>query len=145
MDGKGLSGVRQALSLMAVGLAACQLIVAFGVAILPPPASSEGGPLAGLFYATYYSVPLALVGLGLRSRARWLIALVGLVALALVILHSAPLLSLHVPSEGLPWQRILAGVLSALSGMTEAAIFVVSVGTLLPLGGSRRAAGSPLQ
>jgi hypothetical protein len=119
------------LSQVALALAGLQLLVAVGVAIMPPPASSEGGPEAGLLYALYYAAPLAVLGLALRSRSGWLRAGVALLALALVALHSAPLIDLRLRSSELPWQRISALVLSGLSGLLEATIFVVAVISLL--------------
>jgi hypothetical protein len=121
------------LSRVALALAGLQLLVAVGVAIMPPPASSEGGPEAGFLYALYYAAPLALLGLALRSRSRsgWLMAGVAVLALALVALHSAPLIDLRLRVSELPWQRISALVVSGLSGLLEAAIFVVAVIILL--------------
>lgn len=138
MDDNGLTKWRSGLSEVAVGLAACQLVVALGVAILPPPQNSEGGPIAGLFYALYYAAPLALLGVGLHARARWIMALVGLLALVLVVLHSAPLFALQLPSQEFPWQWALAVVLSASSGLAEAIIFVVCIATAVPRLGSTR-------
>jgi hypothetical protein len=119
------------LSRVALALAGLQLLVAGGVAIIPPPASSEGGPEAGILYALYYAAPLAVIGLALRSRSGWLMAGVAVLALALVALHSAPLIDLRLHSSELPWQRISALVVSGLSGLLEAAIVVVAVISLL--------------
>jgi hypothetical protein len=119
------------LSRVALALAGLQLLVTVGVVMMPPPASSEGGPAAGLLYALYYAVPLAALGLALRARTRWLMAGVAVLALALVVLHSAPLIDLRLRSSELPWQRIIALVLSGLSGLLEAAIVVVAIISLL--------------
>lgn len=119
------------LSQVALALAGLQLLVAVGVAIMPPPASSEGGPEAGLLYALYYAAPLAVLGLALRSRSSWLRAGVAVLALALVALHSAPLIDLWLRSSELPWQRISALAVSGLSGLLEATIFVVAAISLL--------------
>ncbi|HEX9095841.1 MAG TPA: hypothetical protein VF990_07025 [Candidatus Dormibacteraeota bacterium] len=119
------------LSQVALALAGLQLLVAVGVAIMPPPASSEGGPEAGLLYALYYAAPLAVLGLALRSRSGWLMAGIAVLAFALVALHSAPLIDLRLRASELPWQRISALVVSGLSGLLEATIFVVAVISLL--------------
>ena len=131
MNRKDLIRWKIALSWVALGLAAGHLVVASGVATMPPPATSEGGLLAGVFYALYYAVPLAILGVGLRSGARSILTLLGLFALGLVVLHSAPLFNFGLPFHGQPWQRSLAVVLSALSGMVEAMIFVVAFATVL--------------
>jgi hypothetical protein len=79
-----------------------------------PPETSEGGVFAGVLYAMLYAVPLAIVGLGLGSRVRWIVALIGLLALGLVVVHSAPLIGLQLPFEELPWQRSLLVALSVI-------------------------------
>lgn len=124
---KGPAGWRIRFSSVVFGLAAVHVLVASAVASMLPPETSEGGVLAGAFYLVYYALPLTLLGLALRSRPRSIVALSGVMALGLIVLHSAPLLDRPLPLDEQAWQRTVALVLSALSALVESAVLIVAV------------------
>jgi hypothetical protein len=105
------------LSRIAVAVAAAQAVVAIGISIFPNPE----GWMGGILYCAAYAVPLALLGLALRSSRQSWRTLAGWLALALSVFYSIVVLGNW--SGYSTQQAILAIGITAPTVVVDLAIF----------------------